>query len=151
MTCPLKSNLFGDLTCHHNFISSVLHIILPFNYNALPSSTTEEESWSLISVDSSFATTPKSFLVKSADGSIRKYGSDTGVFRYPDPDGDSAIGWLIDYQEDIDGNYIEYAYSYKDGIPYISEIRYGAADYLRSEIRPPDKIHSEVTTCKVLN
>ncbi len=87
--------------------------------------TTEEESWSLISVDSSFATTPKSFLVKSADGSIRKYGSDTGVFRYPNPDGDSAIGWLIDYQEDIDGNYIEYAYSYKDGIPYISEIRYG--------------------------
>ncbi len=88
--------------------------------------TTEEDHWNKIYVDSAFESTPKSFVVKSKDGSTSRYGStDTGLLRYPHSSSNAAIGWLLDYQEDIDGNYIEYVYQYTNDIPNVKEIRYG--------------------------
>ena len=89
--------------------------------------TTEEDTWSRIVIDSAFSSTPKSFLVKHPDGTTYRYGSTTlAIQRYPNINSTAAIGWMLDYAEDADSNYIEYSYMLGAGrIPIISEIRYG--------------------------
>ena len=88
--------------------------------------TTEEESWAKITIDSAFTGTPKSFIVKRPDGTTCRYGSDLcSSQRYPNINSTAAIGWLLDYAEDLDGNYIKYIYSYPDNVPYLTEIKYG--------------------------
>lgn len=88
--------------------------------------TTEEEKYLKISIDSAFATTPKSFVVKKPDGSIYKYGSTTNsIYRYNGTSGTSAFAWLLDYAEDKDGNCIKYIYTYYNDVPYLTQIQYG--------------------------
>ena len=87
---------------------------------------TEEESWCKIRIDSAYILTPQTFTVKRPDGSVYRYGS-TSTSRIqsatvPLP---GAIGWMLDYAEDANGNYIEYVYERSNYVPYISEIRYG--------------------------
>ncbi len=87
---------------------------------------TEQEKYCKIKIDSAFANTPKSFIVTKPNGSIYRYGSTTnGILRYPNSNSNNAIGWLLDYAEDKDGNYIRYTYTYYNNMPYISQIHYG--------------------------
>ena len=87
---------------------------------------TEQESYCKIVIDSAFANTPKSFIVKKPNGSIYKYGSTAnGTLRYPASNSTAAISWLLDYAEDKDGNIIKYTYTYYNNIPYITKIQYG--------------------------
>lgn len=87
---------------------------------------TEEESWCKITIDSAYVLTPQTITVKRPDGSVYRYGSTTASriksSTVPLP---GAIGWMLDYAEDADGNYIEYVYTQSNYVPYISEIRYG--------------------------
>ena len=88
--------------------------------------TTEEDAWSRIVIDSAFSSTPKSFLVKHPDGTTYRYGSTPlAIQRYPNINSTAAIGWMLDYAEDADSNYIEYSYMLNGRMPIISEIRYG--------------------------
>ena len=87
---------------------------------------TEEDQYCLISIDSAFSTTPKSFVVKKPDGTTMRYGStSTSIYRYPNTSSTKAYGWLLDYAEDKDGNYINYIYTYYNKIPYLTRIDYG--------------------------
>lgn len=89
--------------------------------------TTEEELYYKINIDSAFTATPKSFVVRHPDGSIFRYGSTSkGICRYPSSSSKKAFGWLLDYAEDANGNYIKYIYAYDNNTPYLTQIRYGA-------------------------
>ena len=88
----------------------------------------EEDNYTRIYIDSVFASTPKTFTVKSPDGSTRRYGSATAksLLRHPSASGTSAFGWLLDYLEDKDGNTVRYSYTYYNSVPYLTKIQYGS-------------------------
>ncbi len=82
---------------------------------------TEQDNGSIIRIDSVVAGGPSMFTVLTTDGSIYKYGSQTGRMYYSN---DTCYSWAMDYAEDRLGNYIIYEYA-QDGILYPIGIRYG--------------------------
>ncbi len=88
--------------------------------------TTEEERFYKITIDSAFASTPKSFVVRKPDGTTYKYGStSSSIFRHGTSTSTIACGWLLDYAADKDGNCIRYIYAYYNNVPYLTQIQYG--------------------------
>ena len=87
---------------------------------------TEEDNYQIIYIDSAFATTPKSFVVRQPDGTTLRYGADNNaVLRTPNRYSEKAIAWLCDHATDINGNHIKYVYSYYNNVPLLNKIEYG--------------------------
>lgn len=82
---------------------------------------TENEQYSIISITSTSNGTPRTFQIKTTDGTTYKYGSSSG--RYVLSNGET-YQWALDYAEDILGNYISYSYS-QEGALYPLSITYG--------------------------
>lgn len=88
--------------------------------------TTEDDNYQIISIDSAFATTPKSFVVRQPDGTRLRYGfNSNAIFRTPNRYSQKAIAWLCDYATDINGNSIKYVYSYYNNVPLLNRVEYG--------------------------
>lgn len=83
---------------------------------------TENDQYNVISIEGQAGNTPKSFIVKATDGSIYRYGSATGRLTY---NGNSACSWMLDYAEDILGNFIRYEYTTDNLTLRLNKITYG--------------------------
>ena len=80
------------------------------------------------------------WIILEKDGSRHLFGL-TPAARVADPDDlDRIQSWLLEHQEDVNGNVIEYAYTTFDNYPYLSEIRYAKFTVRFSYEARPDPV-----------